>query len=221
MANSAGGQIIYGIEKDKKTHKPTRVDDGVTDDKITREWLNQILSSNIHPRIDVISVQRIPLSDTGFGFVISVGSTQNGPHQSPNKIYCKRFELEAKAMEDYEVRDILRRATRVRCAARGRALGECSDGRACQITVDPIPSRRTSRRNWIGMIFRHALRRMAAAQVNRFGAADRGSEMLSGGKRTSPDIVKGTPLSLNGHQMARLCLERPPVGGSLFRSITG
>jgi predicted HTH transcriptional regulator len=43
MANSAGGQIIYGIGEDKKTHKPISVDDGVTDEKITREWLHQIL----------------------------------------------------------------------------------------------------------------------------------------------------------------------------------
>src|SRR6266481_5232109 len=42
MANSAGGQIIYGIEEDKKTHKPSKVDDGVTDEKITREWVHQI-----------------------------------------------------------------------------------------------------------------------------------------------------------------------------------
>jgi hypothetical protein len=111
MANSAGGQIIYGIEEDKKTHKPTNVDDGVTDDKITREWLHQILGSNIHPRIDGLTVQRIPLSESGFGFVISINPTQNGPHQAPDKKYYKRYELEAVAMEDYEVRDILRRAT--------------------------------------------------------------------------------------------------------------
>ena len=96
MANSAGGQIIYGIEEDKKTH---------------REWLHQILGSNIHPRIDGLTVQRIPLSESGFGFVISINATQNGPHQAPDKKYYKRYELEAVAMEDYEVRDILRRAT--------------------------------------------------------------------------------------------------------------
>jgi hypothetical protein len=111
MANSAGGQIIYGIGEDKKTHKPTSVDDGVTDEKITREWLHQILGSNIHPRIDRLSVQRIPLSEAGFGYVISVEPTQNGPHQAPDRKYYKRYELEAVAMEDYEVRDILRRAT--------------------------------------------------------------------------------------------------------------
>src|SRR4051812_20346893 len=76
MANSAGGQIIYGVGEDKKTHKPVAVDDGVADDKITREWVHQILGSNVHPRIEGLTVQRIPLSDVGFGFVISVPPTQ-------------------------------------------------------------------------------------------------------------------------------------------------
>jgi hypothetical protein len=111
MANSAGGQIIYGIGEDKKTHKPTSVDDGVTDDKITREWIHQILGSNIHPRMDGLTVQRIPVSATGFGFVISVEPTKTGPHQAPDNKYYKRFELEAKPMEDYEIKDIMRRST--------------------------------------------------------------------------------------------------------------
>jgi predicted HTH transcriptional regulator len=37
LANSAGGQLIYGIEEDTKKGKPRSVDDGVTDPKITRE----------------------------------------------------------------------------------------------------------------------------------------------------------------------------------------
>ncbi|MCK1380132.1 ATP-binding protein, partial [Bradyrhizobium sp. 24] len=87
MANSAGGQIVYGIEEDKKTHKPTKADDGVVDDKITREWIIQILNSNIPPRIDRVSVQRIRLSDKGHGFVVSVEPTLTGPHQPPDKKY--------------------------------------------------------------------------------------------------------------------------------------
>lgn len=111
MANSAGGQIIYGIEEDKKTHKPSRVDNGVTDEKITREWLHQILTSNIQPRVDGIMVQRVQLSANGYGFVILVPPTQTGPHQASDKKYYKRFELEAVAMQDYEIRDIMRRST--------------------------------------------------------------------------------------------------------------
>lgn len=111
MANSAGGQIIYGIEEDKKTHKPSKVDDGVTDEKITREWLHQTLNSNIHPRMDGVVVQRISLSAKGYGFVISVPPTQTGPHQAPDKRYYKRFELESVAMQDFEIRDVMRRST--------------------------------------------------------------------------------------------------------------
>jgi hypothetical protein len=111
MANSAGGQIIYGIEEDKKTHKPVAVDGGITDDKITREWIIQILNSRIQPRIDAIRIQRITLSETGGGFVLTVPATQTGPHQSPDKKYYKRFELHSVPMEDYEIRDILRRST--------------------------------------------------------------------------------------------------------------
>jgi hypothetical protein len=111
MANSAGGQIIYGIGEDKKSHKPSSVDDGVTDDKTTREWLHQIIGSNIHPRIDGLKVQRIGLSANSFGFVITVLPTQGGPHQAPDKKYYKRYELEAVPMDDYEIRDIMRRST--------------------------------------------------------------------------------------------------------------
>jgi hypothetical protein len=37
LANSAGGQIVYGIEE--KDHKPVRVDEGT---QITREWIEQV-----------------------------------------------------------------------------------------------------------------------------------------------------------------------------------
>jgi hypothetical protein len=111
MTNSAGGQIIYGVEEDKRTHKPTKVDDGVTDDKITREWIVQVLQSNVHPRIENLKVQRISLSENGYGFVISVEPTLIGPHQAPDNKYYKRFELHAVPMEDYEIRDIFRRST--------------------------------------------------------------------------------------------------------------
>lgn len=112
MANSAGGQIVYGIEEDKRTHKPVKVDDGIVDEKITREWLLQILNSNIQPRIDQIDIQRIQLSASGYGYVISVEPTVNGPHQAPDKKYYKRFALQVVPMDDYEIRDILGRSTR-------------------------------------------------------------------------------------------------------------
>jgi hypothetical protein len=58
-----------------------------------------------------IRIDPIDLGAGKRGFVISVPQTQTGPHQAPDNRYYKRFELQARPMEDYEVRDILRRAT--------------------------------------------------------------------------------------------------------------
>jgi hypothetical protein len=110
LANSAGGQIIYGIEEQGKKGFPSAVDEGVTDPKITREWIIQVLNSRVHPKMVDVTVDRIPLSATGFGFVINVPQTRSGPHQAPDKRYYRRYELHSQAMDDYEVRDVMNRS---------------------------------------------------------------------------------------------------------------
>jgi hypothetical protein len=112
MANSDGGQLIYGIEEDRKKGKPMRVDDGVVDPKISREWIYQILNSKVRPRLEGVEVERIPLDDakTKFAFVITVPQTQTGPHQGPQHKYYRRAGIESIPMEDYEVRDVMGRA---------------------------------------------------------------------------------------------------------------
>ena len=57
MANSAGGTLIYGIEENNKTKKPSRVDDGVEDPKITREWIEQELNSRVQPRMTGVQIE--------------------------------------------------------------------------------------------------------------------------------------------------------------------
>lgn len=113
MANSAGGQIIYGIEEDKLTHKPIKIGHGVSDPKLTREWIEQIILSRVQPRIQKLSITRISLDQahTRFAFVLATEATTIGAHQAPDKKYYKRFELSAVPMEDYEIRDVGRRAS--------------------------------------------------------------------------------------------------------------
>src|SRR5690349_14214538 len=56
FANASGGVIIYGIsEHREKKHVPERLD---PIDRILfrKEWLEQIINSNIHPRIDNVQV---------------------------------------------------------------------------------------------------------------------------------------------------------------------
>lgn len=108
LANSAGGQIIYGVAEGEEKGKPERVDEGVTDPKITREWIMQILNSRVQPRMNGVTVDQIAMP-TGSAFVISVPPTTTGPHQAPDKRYYKRFELHSVPMEDYEVRDVMAR----------------------------------------------------------------------------------------------------------------
>jgi hypothetical protein len=108
MANSAGGQIIYGVAEDKKT-KTFSLDGGVTDPKITLEWLDQVLNSKIQPRMSGVRLQEIKMA-SGMAVIATIPQTQTGPHQSPDGKYYKRFELHAVPMHDYELRDIMRRS---------------------------------------------------------------------------------------------------------------
>jgi hypothetical protein len=108
FANSAGGQIVYGMEEDK--HAPTKLDDGAAPE-ITKEWVEQVIDSRVQPRIEGLLITPIDLAK-GLGFVISIPqATTRAPHQAPDKRYYKRQNFQSVIMEDYEVKDTLRRAT--------------------------------------------------------------------------------------------------------------
>lgn len=108
FANSAGGQIVYGVEEDKNV--PSKIDDGA-DASITKEWIEQVLDSRIQPRIEGLIITPIKLAK-GLGFVLTISqATSRAPHQSPDKKYYKRQNFQSVPMEDYEIRDALRRAT--------------------------------------------------------------------------------------------------------------
>src|SRR5581483_5756562 len=108
FANSAGGQLVYGVTEDK--HVPTGLDDGA-DPSVTKEWLEQIIDSNVQPRIDGLLIHPIQLAK-GLGFVIDIPqATARAPHQAPDNRYYKRQNFQSAPMEDYEVKDAMRRAT--------------------------------------------------------------------------------------------------------------
>jgi hypothetical protein len=108
FANSAGGQLVYGVTEDK--HVPTGVDEGA-EPSITKEWIEQVIDSNIQPRIEGLIIHPIPLAK-GLGFVIDIPqATTRAPHQAPDNRYYKRQNFQSAAMEDYEVKDAMRRAT--------------------------------------------------------------------------------------------------------------
>ena len=107
FANSAGGQIIYGIvEKDRK---PVKVDDG---SDLSREWIEHVIDSRVQPRLDGLVITPVPVGSGRHAYVLTIPQASGrAPHQAPDKKYYKRQNFQSVPMEDYEIRDALRRAT--------------------------------------------------------------------------------------------------------------
>jgi len=110
MANSAGGVIIYGIkeyqEKDK-AHLPELIDPVKRSD-ISKEWLEQVVSANIQPKINGVIISPIAIDADNVVYVVEIPQSGTA-HQASDKRYYKRYNFESVAMEDYEIRDIMGR----------------------------------------------------------------------------------------------------------------
>jgi len=107
LSNSAGGQIIYGIEE--KDRKPVRIDDG---SELSREWIEQVIDSNVQPRMEGLVITAVPVGSGRHAYVVTIPQASGrAPHQAPDKKYYKRQNFQSVSMEDYEIRDALRRAT--------------------------------------------------------------------------------------------------------------
>ncbi|MEA2205720.1 MAG: hypothetical protein QOE77_2496 [Blastocatellia bacterium] len=113
FANSAGGTVIYGIRENKKTHEADSIDVGYDPGEHKKEKLEQVIDSNIQRRIEGVRYNAIRLNKTRPGrvlFVICIPQSSRSPHMA-NHRYYKRLEFEAKAMEEYEVREKYGRVT--------------------------------------------------------------------------------------------------------------
>ncbi len=113
LANSAGGVLIYGMVEDKHTHVAASLDAGSDPKVITKEWLQQIINSTIHQKIEGVRVNQIPLTNPKPGnvaYVVYVPQSTRTPHQALDKKFYKRYEFESVPMEEYEVRDLYHRS---------------------------------------------------------------------------------------------------------------
>ena len=108
FANSDGGALVYGIVEEE--HLPVRIDEGVSDREFNREWLENVITSNISPRIDGIQICPIEIAAGRSGYVVATPKSYRGPHQErSSKRYYKRFNFKSEPMEDYEINDVRNR----------------------------------------------------------------------------------------------------------------
>ncbi len=113
FANSAGGTIVYGIIENARTHTARKLDRGYDPTEINHEWIGQVITSTIHPRLTGVRVHTIRLESSDparVAYVVHVpqGSTA---HQATDRRYYKRHNFESVPMEDYELRDVMHRAS--------------------------------------------------------------------------------------------------------------
>ena len=114
MANSAGGIIIYGIAEEDGSLRHQPAGFSPVDRRVcSKETLEQIISSNIQPRISGIKIHPVPLEGdpAHVAYVVLVPQSDTVHQVTRNHRYYKRFNFEAVPMEDYEVRDVLGRET--------------------------------------------------------------------------------------------------------------
>lgn len=112
FANSDGGIIIYGIKEfadPTKKHLPEAIDP-VDRNDITKEWLEQVINSNISPRLDGLAITPIPIGSfpNDVVYVVTINKS-NTAHQAADLRYYKRYNFESVPMYDFEVRDIMNR----------------------------------------------------------------------------------------------------------------
>jgi len=109
FGNSAGGTLVYGIVEHGYVAKS--LDAGSDPAVISREWLDQVIHSRIHPRPAGVLIKQVNLTQTSPGrvaYVIEIPPTTRALQAYDKKFY-KRFNFEAVPMEVYEIDDVNRR----------------------------------------------------------------------------------------------------------------
>jgi hypothetical protein len=113
FANSAGGVIIYGIkefDEPDKRHLPEKITP-VNRTQYTKEWLEQIINSNISPKIEGLKIYPVTLDNNNeVAYVIEIPQSTTAHQNTKDQRYYRRYNFEATPMLDYEIRDIMNRA---------------------------------------------------------------------------------------------------------------
>ena len=105
FANTRGGHIIFGVKESGKGCCPVEVE-GLDMSELNKERLEQIILSNVVPRLDV-KIKLLPKPNTEKSILlIQIPDSHQKPHQSNiTKKFYKRFQFESAEMTESEVSD--------------------------------------------------------------------------------------------------------------------
>jgi len=110
FANAEGGTIVYGIIEEN--HLPKAIDEGYDPTIVRREWLEDVIDSNVKRKIDGLRIKQIELKSHKPGrviYIIHVPQSLQGAIQANDFRYYQRRNFKSEPMEDYQVRDIMNR----------------------------------------------------------------------------------------------------------------
>jgi hypothetical protein len=121
MANSNGGIIIYGIiETNHKAASLSFIDGN----EFSKEWLEQVISSTIQRNIPGLKIFPIRKNNDikQSIYVVQIPESIEAPHISRDKKFYKRYNFEAVAMEEYEIRHLYGRKTKAKLIIAGYSM---------------------------------------------------------------------------------------------------
>jgi hypothetical protein len=112
MANSDGGIIIYGIaefsDSDKK-HLPEKISP-INRNEFSKEWLENVINSNISPRIDGLLITPIPLeNEQEVVYVVDITKSTTAHQNTKDFKYYRRYNFSVLPMLAYEIQDVMNR----------------------------------------------------------------------------------------------------------------
>ena len=110
MANASGGIIIYGIkEHSANRHLPESISP-IDRSTFSKERLEQIINSNISPKVEGILIHPIQLESANqVAYVVEIPQSRTAHQNVKDYRYYKRYNFEVLAMQDYEIRDVMNR----------------------------------------------------------------------------------------------------------------
>jgi len=113
FANSEGGVIIYGITEDKHLPKSLSFIDG---NEFSKEWLENVIDSNISPKIQDIVIHPIRLDNSieQTIYVVEIPESPYSPHMANDNKYYRRYNFKSVPMEEYDVRNLYFKTTQIK-----------------------------------------------------------------------------------------------------------